>query len=89
MKVFYFSWIREYIGVPQEDLIIRSATVRGLIDELTEKGPRYKEAFKDTEREVVATSETIQPVPEQPVQAQNRFFRTATWAQRQYYYLFL
>ncbi len=49
MKVFYFSWIREYIGVPQEDLIIRSATVRGLIDELTEKGPRYKEAFKDTE----------------------------------------
>ncbi len=49
MKVFYFSWIREYIGVPQEDLTIRSATVRGLIDELTEKGPRYKEAFKDTE----------------------------------------
>ncbi len=49
MKVFYFSWIREYIGVPQEDLIIRSVTVRGLIDELTEKGPRYKEAFKDTE----------------------------------------
>ena len=39
-----------------------------------------REAFKDTEREVVATSETIQPVPEQPVQAQNRFFRTATWA---------
>tara|TARA_Y100001968_G_scaffold102316_1_gene92261 strand:- start:127 stop:375 length:249 start_codon:yes stop_codon:yes gene_type:complete len=49
LKVFYFSWIREYIGVPQEDLIIRSVTVRGLIDELTEKGPRYKEAFKDTE----------------------------------------
>tara|TARA_Y100001934_G_scaffold84619_1_gene105009 strand:+ start:208 stop:456 length:249 start_codon:yes stop_codon:yes gene_type:complete len=49
LKVFYFSWIREYIGVPQEDLTIRSATVRGLIDELTEKGPRYKEAFKDTE----------------------------------------
>ena len=39
-----------------------------------------REAFKDTEREVVATSETIQPVPEQPVQAQNRFFRTAIWA---------
>ena len=39
-----------------------------------------REAFKDTEREVVATSETIQPVPEQPVQAQNRFFRTVIWA---------
>ena len=39
-----------------------------------------REAFKDTEREVVATSETIQPVLGQPVQAQNRFFRTATWA---------
>ena len=39
-----------------------------------------REAFKDTEREVVATSETIQPVPEQPVQAQNRFLRTAIWA---------
>ena len=39
-----------------------------------------REAFKDTEREVVATSETIQPVPEQQVQSQNRFFRTAMWA---------
>lgn len=39
-----------------------------------------REAFKDTEREVVATSETIQPVPEQPVQAQNRFFTTVIWA---------
>ena len=39
-----------------------------------------RDAFKDTEREVVATSETIQPVPEQPVQAQNRFFRTVIWA---------
>ena len=39
-----------------------------------------REAFKDTEREVVATSETIQPVPEQPVQAQNRFFRIVIWA---------
>ena len=39
-----------------------------------------REAFKDTEREVVATSETIQPVPEQPVQAQSRFFTPAIWA---------
>ena len=39
-----------------------------------------REAFKDTEREVVATSETIQPVPEQPVQAQHRFFTTVIWA---------
>ena len=39
-----------------------------------------RDAFKDTEREVVATSETLQPVPEQQVQSQNRFFRTAMWA---------
>ena len=39
-----------------------------------------REAFKDTERKAVDASETIQPVPEQPVQAQNRFFRTAIWA---------
>ena len=39
-----------------------------------------REAFKDKEREVVATSETTQPFPEQQVQAQNRFFRTAVWA---------
>ena len=39
-----------------------------------------RDAFKDTEREAVDASETIQPVPEQPVQAQNRFFRTAMWA---------
>ena len=39
-----------------------------------------RDAFKDTEREAVDTSETIQPVPEQPVQAQNRFLRTAIWA---------
>ena len=39
-----------------------------------------RDAFKDTEREVVATSETLQPVPEQQLQSQNRFFRTAMWA---------
>ena len=39
-----------------------------------------REAFKDTEREVVDASETLQPVPEQQVQSQNRFFRTAIWA---------
>ena len=39
-----------------------------------------RDAFKDTEREVVATSETIQPVPEQPVQPQRRFFTPAIWA---------
>ena len=39
-----------------------------------------RDAFKDTERKVVATSETIQPVPEQPVQAQSRFFTPAIWA---------
>ena len=39
-----------------------------------------REAFKDTEREVVDASETLQPVPEQQVQSQNRFFRTAMWA---------
>ena len=59
-------------------------------NELSQKlleDPREKEevtvsrdAFKDTERKAVDTSETIQPVPAQPVQAQNRFLRTAIWA---------
>jgi hypothetical protein len=39
-----------------------------------------REAFKDKEREVVAISETIQPFPEQQVQAQNRFFTPVIWA---------
>ena len=39
-----------------------------------------REAFKDKEREVVAISDTIQPFPEQQVQAQNRFFTPVIWA---------
>ena len=39
-----------------------------------------RDAFKDTEREVVDNSQNVLPVTEQPVQPQSRFFTPAIWA---------
>ncbi len=45
MKILYFSWLREYIGVSFEDYKTEKTTVIGLIDELVKREPRYAKAF--------------------------------------------
>ena len=48
MNVMYFAWVRERIGVPQEEVETDAATVNDLIAELRAREERYDMAFSDT-----------------------------------------
>ena len=47
MKILYFAWLREKIGVPFEEKDIKAATVIGLIKELALLDEKYSIAFSD------------------------------------------
>ena len=47
MKILYFAWVRERIGLPSEELENRSGTVHDLIEELRAREERYEAAFAD------------------------------------------
>jgi len=47
MKVLYFAWLRERIGLPAEDVETSAQTVEDLVHELSNRAPRYKAAFSD------------------------------------------
>ena len=45
MKILYFSWLRECIGISSEEYLTTATTVRDLIHELRKIEPRYEKAF--------------------------------------------
>jgi molybdopterin synthase sulfur carrier subunit len=47
IKILYFAWLRERVGVPHEELVLPQgvATVAALIDHLAARGPGYAAAF--------------------------------------------
>ncbi len=47
MKVLYFAWVRERIGVPREDVETSAKTVADLVAELRGREQRYDLAFSD------------------------------------------
>ena len=47
MKILYFSWLREKIGVPFEELEVQSENVHDLIKELMRTDQKYALAFED------------------------------------------
>ena len=47
MKVLYFAWLRERIGISGEDVVTSAATVSELIEELKQREDRYALAFSD------------------------------------------
>ena len=47
MKILYFAWLRECVGVSFENYTTDQTTVIGLIEELVGREPRYEKAFKD------------------------------------------
>ncbi len=47
MKVVYFAWVRERIGLPKEEVETSAATVADLVAELRTKEERYEVAFSD------------------------------------------
>jgi len=48
MRVMYFAWVRERIGLPSEEVETSAATVNDLVAELRAKEERYEAAFADT-----------------------------------------
>lgn len=47
IRVMYFAWVRERIGIPREDITTSAATVGELVDELRRREERYQAAFSD------------------------------------------
>ena len=47
MKVLYFAWLRERIGLPAEDVETSAETIKELVHELSNRAPRYEAAFSD------------------------------------------
>lgn len=47
MQVMYFSWVRERIGLPREEVETSAATVADLVAELRAREARYDMAFED------------------------------------------
>jgi molybdopterin synthase sulfur carrier subunit len=49
VKLLYFAWVRQKIGISQEDVTAPASvtTVAALVDLLRRRGPGYEAAFRD------------------------------------------
>ena len=47
LRVLYFAWLRERIGLPREEVETSASTVAGLVEELRAREERYALAFSD------------------------------------------
>ena len=59
MKILYFSWLREKIGVPEEEVEVKSETVNDLIKELIKIDQKYALAFEDLKVIRVAVDQKV------------------------------
>jgi len=59
MKVLYFAWVRERIGLPGEEIETDAATVADLVSELAGREERYALAFSDLSAIRVAVDQTL------------------------------
>lgn len=59
MKVLYFAWVRERIGVASEEVETAAETVADLVRELTAREPRYAMAFSDLAAVRVAVDQNL------------------------------
>ena len=59
MKILYFSWLREKIGVPFEELEVQSENVHDLIKELVRTDKKYALAFEDIKSIRVALDQKL------------------------------
>jgi len=59
MNVLYFSWVRERIGLPREDVETSASTVAELVEELCAREERYAAAFADMSALRVAVDQEL------------------------------
>ena len=59
MKILYFAWLRERIGLPRESVETSAATVADLVEELRAREERYALAFSDLKAVRVALDQDL------------------------------
>ena len=59
MKILYFAWLREKVGVPYEEKDVKAVTVKELIQELVEVDEKYAIAFSDLKSIRVAVDQKL------------------------------
>ena len=59
MKILYFAWLRQRIGVGEEVIKVPEGVtdVRTLVEWLRQRGPKYTEALADIEAFCVAVNQ--------------------------------
>ncbi|PTW53205.1 molybdopterin synthase subunit MoaD [Breoghania corrubedonensis] len=60
MKILYFAWVRERIGMPEEEIALPAevSTPADLLAFLSKRGPEYESAFERPEIIRVAVDQT-------------------------------
>jgi len=59
VKVLYFAWVRERIGLASEEVETNAATPSDLVAELSAREPRYAAAFADLSAVQVAIDQEL------------------------------
>ncbi len=59
VDVLYFAWVRERIGLPNEQVETKAATVMDLVEELRAREERYAVAFSDISALRVAVDQEL------------------------------
>ncbi|MCY4260639.1 MAG: molybdopterin converting factor subunit 1 [Rhodobacteraceae bacterium] len=59
LRVLYFAWVRERIGIPDEEIETTAATVRAFLGELAEREERYHRVFANPEALRVAVDQRL------------------------------
>jgi molybdopterin synthase sulfur carrier subunit len=59
IRVLYFAWVRERIGLPSEEVETKAVTVADLVEELRGREDRYAAAFADTKALRVALDQHL------------------------------
>jgi molybdopterin synthase sulfur carrier subunit len=70
MKLLYFAWVRERIGVPEEEVELPPGigTVAELVGWLRTRGPEFEAAFTDAGKGVVRTAiDRVHARPDTPL----------------------
>lgn len=59
VDVLYFAWVRERIGLPNEQVDTKAGTVMELVEELRAREERYAMAFSDISALRVAVDQEL------------------------------
>ena len=62
VRVLYFAWLRERIGVGQEEVATEADTVADLVEELRGREDRYAAAFADMASVRAAVDQELVPL---------------------------